>query len=54
MEEAKMHVASELKTLRPDILRYTNPTPYKVSISQELFTFLHDLWQNETPVVELS
>ena len=52
--EAKEAVAQQLKTVRPDILRYINPTPYKVSISDSLFNFLHELWQNETPVAELS
>lgn len=52
--EAKVAVQEQLKTIRSDILRYINPTPYKVSVSEELFTFLHNLWQNETPVAELS
>lgn len=53
-EEAKRIVSSQLKTIRSDILRYINPTPYKVSVSDDLFNFLHDLWQSETPVAELS
>jgi len=53
-DEAKAAVAQQLKTVRPDILRYINPTPYKVSISDSLFDFLHELWQSETPVAELS
>lgn len=53
-EEAKQAVGRELKTIRSDILRYINPTPYKVSVSDDLFNFLHDLWQSETPVAELS
>ena len=52
--EAKEAVAQQLKTVRPDILRYINPTPYKVSISDNLFNFLHELWLHETPVAELS
>jgi nicotinate phosphoribosyltransferase len=53
-EEAKSSVQQQLRTLRSDILRYTNPTPYKVSVSDSLFQFLHTLWQEETPVAELS
>jgi len=53
-EEAKSSVQQQLRTLRSDILRYTNPTPYKVSVSDPLFQFLHTLWQAETPVAELS
>lgn len=52
--EAKRAVADELRLIRPDILRYINPTPYKVSLSSQLFDFLHDLWQSEIPVPELS
>jgi len=52
--EAKEAVVQQMKTVRADILRYKNPTPYKVSISDELFNFLHELWQSETPVAELS
>jgi nicotinate phosphoribosyltransferase len=53
-EEAKQAVSCQLKWIRQDILRYINPTPYKVSVSDHLFNFLHDLWENETPVAELS
>jgi nicotinate phosphoribosyltransferase len=52
--QAKQAVAQQLETFRPDILRYINPTPYKVSISPNLFTFLHELWQSETPIPEFS
>jgi nicotinate phosphoribosyltransferase len=52
--QAKTAVAEQLETFRPDILRYINPTPYKVSISPNLFTFLHELWQRETPIPEFS
>jgi nicotinate phosphoribosyltransferase len=52
--QAKDAVAHQLRTIRPDILRYINPTPYKVSVSDDLFNYLHDLWQTETPVAELS
>jgi nicotinate phosphoribosyltransferase len=53
LAEARDNVQRELNTIRPDILRYMNPTPYKVSVSEELFDLLHDLWQSETPVAEL-
>jgi nicotinate phosphoribosyltransferase len=52
-EETTARVAAQLKCTRPDILRYINATPYKISVSNDLFTFLHDLWQAETPVAEL-
>ena len=53
-EEAIAIVPHQLAMVRSDILRYINPTPYKVSVSENLFTFLHNLWQAETPVAELS
>ncbi|GKY93898.1 hypothetical protein MPSEU_000356700 [Mayamaea pseudoterrestris] len=52
--EARAAIQEQLKTIRPDILRYINPTPYKVSVSDSLFHYLHQMWQNETPVEELS
>lgn len=53
LTETKQYVQEQLQSLRPDILRYANPTPYKVSVSDALYTFLHNLWQSETPVAEL-
>mmetsp|Transcript_9119 Transcript_9119/g.14038 ORF Transcript_9119/g.14038 Transcript_9119/m.14038 type:complete len:567 (+) Transcript_9119:115-1815(+) len=53
IESTKAYVAEQVSNVRPDILRKINPTPYKISVSQVLFAFLHDLWQLETPVTEL-
>jgi nicotinate phosphoribosyltransferase len=53
LEETKAYVEQQLNNLRSDHLRPINPTPYKVSVSQDLFTFLHELWQTESPVVEI-
>jgi nicotinate phosphoribosyltransferase len=52
--EARVAIQQQLKVFRPDILRYINPTPYKVSVSEGLFHYLHKMWQSETPVEELS
>lgn len=54
LQETKAYVKAQLALVRPDLLRPLNPSPYKVSISQDLFGFLHDLWQAETPVTEMS
>ena len=35
-------------------LRPLNPTPYKVSVSMDLYHYIHDLWMQEIPVAELS
>lgn len=52
--QAKENVLYELNNIRSDILRYMNATPYKVSVTQTLYDLLHELWQSETPVAELS
>ncbi|KAK7251030.1 hypothetical protein RIF29_33894 [Crotalaria pallida] len=43
----------QLELMRPDHMRRLNPTPYKVSVSAELYDFIHFLWLNEAPVGEL-
>jgi nicotinate phosphoribosyltransferase len=53
LQETKDYVKEQLALVRPDLLRPLNPSPYKVSVSQDLFAFLHDLWQAETPVMEI-
>eukprot|EP00744_Colponema_vietnamica_P000781 GILI01001357.1.p2 GENE.GILI01001357.1~~GILI01001357.1.p2 ORF type:complete len:334 (-),score=122.37 GILI01001357.1:173-1174(-) len=54
LEEVRSFCRQQLKELREDHLRPINPTPYKVSVSSDLYTFIHDLWQKEAPVVEFS
>ena len=47
------YVLQQLATFREDHLRQLNPTPYKISISDELYQFLHELWLEETPIDEI-
>lgn len=54
LDDIKSHVKESLKTLRPDIKRTLNPTPYKVSVSDSLYMFMHDLWLQNAPIGELS
>jgi len=49
----KNYVKEQLALFRPDHLRHLNPTPYKVSVSSDLFTFMQNLWQSESPVPEI-
>lgn len=54
LQEIKENVKMSLKILRPDIKRTLNPTPYKVSVSDNLYNFLHTLWLENAPIGELS
>ncbi|KAK5638209.1 hypothetical protein RI129_012504 [Pyrocoelia pectoralis] len=54
MQEIRERVKRSMKTLRSDIKRNLNPTPYKVSVSDKLYSFLHDLWLQNAPIGELS
>uniref|UniRef100_A0A183A1W1 nicotinate phosphoribosyltransferase n=1 Tax=Echinostoma caproni TaxID=27848 RepID=A0A183A1W1_9TREM len=54
LTEARARVQQELATLRPDYKRVLNPTPYKVSLSEQLYTFTYDLWLRMTPIGELT
>ncbi|XP_074039082.1 nicotinate phosphoribosyltransferase isoform X1 [Leptinotarsa decemlineata] len=54
LQEIKENVNNSLKILRPDIKRSLNPTPYKVSVSDNLYHFLHKLWLDSAPIGELS
>eukprot|EP00559_Dactyliosolen_fragilissimus_P000810 CAMPEP_0184868298 /NCGR_PEP_ID=MMETSP0580-20130426/29921_1 /TAXON_ID=1118495 /ORGANISM="Dactyliosolen fragilissimus" /LENGTH=514 /DNA_ID=CAMNT_0027369095 /DNA_START=110 /DNA_END=1651 /DNA_ORIENTATION=+ len=44
LSDERQYVRSQIQSLRPDILRPMNPGQYKVSISEKLFDFLHDIW----------
>lgn len=54
LSETRARCQQQLGNVREDHLRRLNPTPYKVSISSDLYTFMHDLWLAEAPVPELS
>lgn len=53
-QKVKDRVSAGLKSLREDHVRALNPTPYKVSVTQELFDTTHKLWLAEAPIAELS
>ncbi|XP_039300430.1 nicotinate phosphoribosyltransferase isoform X2 [Nilaparvata lugens] len=54
LEEIRDRVRNSLETLRQDHKRNLNPTPYKVSVSADLYSFIHDLWLQNAPIGELS
>lgn len=49
----RVRCMQQLEQMRPDHMRRLNPTPYKVSVSAQLYDFIHFLWLNEAPVGEL-
>ena len=46
-------VGSQLALLREDHMRLMNPTPYKVSVTTDLFHYINDLMMKELPIAEL-
>jgi len=53
LEESRDYVLNQLRSTRGDHLRDINPTPYKVSVSEELYDYVYHLWAEESPVTEL-
>lgn len=53
LEERRAYVTEQFELIREDVVRSLNPTPYKVSVSSELYDFIHELWMKEYPVAEL-
>jgi nicotinate phosphoribosyltransferase len=54
LAEARERCKKQLRGMRDDHIRHANPTPYKISVSQKLYDYIHDLWMSELPVKELS
>lgn len=54
LKETREYCKTSMKILRNDIKRTLNPTPYKVSVSDDLYHFLHKLWLENAPIGELS
>ena len=53
IEEAREAVAKQLNMFHPEILRRKDPKPYKVSLSDKLYKFLHEMWENASIIPEL-
>lgn len=52
-DESRAFCKEQLAKMRADIIRPLNPTPYKVSVTDPLYNFLHELWQANMPIPEL-
>ncbi len=53
LNQSRDYVLNQLRSTREDHLRDINPTPYKVSVSEELYSYVFQLWEEESPVTEL-
>lgn len=53
LEVLRQRVKTSMSELRSDHLRPLNPTPYKVSVTNNLYQHLHSLWLKNAPVGEL-
>jgi nicotinate phosphoribosyltransferase len=53
LSESRDYVLDQLRSIRQDHLRDINPTPYKVSVSEELYSYVYHLWTEESPVTEI-
>jgi len=49
----RSYVMEQVVTLREDHMRPINPTPYKVSVSSELYEKLHTIWLAESPIPDI-
>ena len=53
LDEIRDYVLDQIELMRPDHMRTVNPTPYKVSVSEDLYRSIHELWMREAPVAEI-
>ena len=53
LSEIRDYAKEQINELRKDHVRDLNPTPYKVSVTDGLFRFMHDLWMKSVPIGEL-
>ena len=51
--QSKKYSKDQINHLRKDHIRDLNPTPYKVSLTDGLFQFMHELWMKNVPIGEL-
>ncbi len=53
LDSRRQRCLDSVKALRSDHIRPINPTPFKVSVSESLFTYTHKLWQENVSVPDL-
>eukprot|EP00047_Mylnosiga_fluctuans_P004698 m.236033 g.236033 ORF g.236033 m.236033 type:complete len:594 (+) comp12918_c0_seq1:81-1862(+) len=50
LAESRARARAAMQGMRADYVRALNPTPYKVSVSSNLYNFTHELWLASAPV----
>jgi len=53
LRAVRTRVQEQLASFREDHLRRLNPTPYKLSVTSDLYTSTHELWLASTPIAEI-
>ena len=53
LDTVRQYAIDQISEMRPDHMRAVNPTPYKVSVSEDLFRSIHEIWMNEAPITEI-
>lgn len=53
LKRIRTYAREQIDQLRKDHKRDLNPTPYKVSVTDALFQFMHKLWMRSVPIGEL-
>ena len=53
LKEIRDYAKLQFDQVRKDHVRDLNPTPYKVSVTDDLFQFMHELWMKNVPIGEL-
>jgi nicotinate phosphoribosyltransferase len=50
----RKYVLNQIFAMRPDHLKAVDPTPYKVSVCEDLYRSIHQMWMREAPITEIS
>eukprot|EP00116_Pleurobrachia_bachei_P015187 sb/3475449/ len=53
IREIKERCDREIGSMRKDHIRLLNPTPYKVSVSEEMYSLMHKMILEHTPIREM-
>ncbi len=54
LDTIRDYVQDQIGVMRSDHMRAVNPTPYKVSVSEDLYRSMHELWMQEAPISEIA